>query len=143
MQGLSIGEVAAQTGLQTSAIRYYEQMGLIPKPQRHNTRRRYDPSVLQWISLINLARKAGFSIAEVQTLMHGFEADTPPSERWQTMAHSKLIQVAQQMQVLQQMQALLTYGMQCQCLRLEDCRISDEQGCNEGCSGATQNEGCE
>lgn len=138
MQELSIGEVAAQTGLQPSAIRYYEQMGLIPKPQRYNTRRRYDPSVLQWIGLINLARKAGFSIAEVQTLIHGFSDTTPPSARWQTMASSKLVQVAQQMQVLQNMQALLTHGLECQCLRLEDCRISNEQGCNEGCSGADQ-----
>ena len=136
MLGLSIGEVAEQTGLQPSAIRYYEQMGLIPKPQRHNTRRRYDPSVLQWISLINLARKAGFSIAEVQTLIHGFSEDTPPSVRWRSMATSKLAQVAQQMQVLEHMQTLLNHGLQCQCLRLEDCRIGDDSGCNEVCNGA-------
>lgn len=138
MQGLSIGEVAQQTGLQPSAIRYYEQMGLIPKPQRHNTRRRYDSSVLQWIDLINLARKAGFSIAEVQTLIHGFSEDTPPSTRWRTMATTKLTQVAQQIQDLQHMQALLNHGLQCQCLRLEDCRISNQQGCSEQCSGADQ-----
>jgi MerR family redox-sensitive transcriptional activator SoxR len=56
MAGLRIGEVARRTGLAPSAIRYYESLGLIPKPAYDGGKRRYDANVLEWLSLIALAR---------------------------------------------------------------------------------------
>ncbi|MEP7002815.1 MAG: MerR family transcriptional regulator, partial [bacterium] len=61
MDGMGIGEVGRRTGLQPSAIRYYERIGLLPKPQRAGGKRRYDASVLEWLSLIALAREGGFT----------------------------------------------------------------------------------
>src|SRR4051812_20382722 len=52
MDGMTIGEVSRRAGLRPSAIRYYESLGLVPKPRRASGQRRYDDSVLEWLSLI-------------------------------------------------------------------------------------------
>jgi len=58
MEWLSIGEVARQAGIQPSAIRFYEQIGLLPKPSRVNGRRRYDATVLQNLRIIHMTQGA-------------------------------------------------------------------------------------
>ncbi len=68
MNTLSIGEVAAYAGIQTSAIRYYESEGLLPPPRRVSGHRRYDADVLKRLGLIQLLRQAGFGIREMQAL---------------------------------------------------------------------------
>src|SRR5690349_11986056 len=80
---LSIGEVARRSGLRTSAIRYYEEAGLLPDPPRANGRRQYDAGVLPRLALIAAAQGMGFTIAEIRTLFHGFEPEMPASHRWQ------------------------------------------------------------
>jgi DNA-binding transcriptional MerR regulator len=68
----SIGEVARRAGLKRSAIRYYEQIGLLPKAERVGGQRRYDTSVLTLLSIIDVAQRAGFTLAETRTLLEGF-----------------------------------------------------------------------
>lgn len=125
----SIGEVAAHAGVNTSAIRYYESVGLLAAPKRVNGRRVYDESVLQQLSLVQLAQKAGFTVQEIGELFHGFAADATPAERWQSMAHKKLAEIEQMMVQAQQMKALLEMGLRCGCLRLEDCVVVMDMGC--------------
>jgi MerR family redox-sensitive transcriptional activator SoxR len=117
----SIGEVAAQAGLNPSAIRYYESVGLLPAPKRINGRRVYEASVLPRLALVQLAQKAGFTVQEISTLLHGFATDTTPAERWQTLARKKLVEIEQMLVRIQQMKALLEKALHCGCLRLEDC----------------------
>lgn len=125
----SIGEVAEQAGLNTSAIRYYESVGLLPAPKRINGRRAYDENILQRLALLQLAQKAGFTVQEIGELFHGFAADTTPAERWQTMAHKKLVEIEQMVERAQQMKAILEMGLRCGCLRLEDCVVEMGRGC--------------
>jgi DNA-binding transcriptional MerR regulator len=68
MKLLDIGEVAAQSGLPASTLRYYEEQRLIACAGRHGLRRQYEPGVLQRLALINLARSAGFSLDEIAAL---------------------------------------------------------------------------
>lgn len=128
---LSIGDVATQAGLQPSALRYYESIGLLPEPSRTNGRRHYDSDILQRLSVIQLAKNAGFSIAEIQTLLHGFEPDTPPSARWRVLAAEKLKEVDALIQRAEAMKKLLTAGLDCGCLRFEDCTIIRGGGCTD------------
>lgn len=65
MKFLDIGEVAAKTGSRPSALRYYEDIGLISPITRHGLRRQYAPEVLLNLRLIALGRLAGFSLAEI------------------------------------------------------------------------------
>ena len=121
MSQLTIGEVARQAGLQTSAIRYYESEGLLPKPVRQNGRRVYNASILQQLALISIARNAGFSINDLQTLITGFATDTPASVRWRQLATAKLSDIRTQIERLQAMTQLLENLLSCECPTLEDC----------------------
>ena len=121
MNELTIGEVARRAGVNTSTVRYYDRLGLLPKPRRVNKHRRFDPTVLEWLMLIDFAQHAGFTLAEIKLLFHGFEADTPPAARWQSLASEKLPKIDALIERAQTMKRLLEHGLQCDCLRLDDC----------------------
>ncbi len=123
MKTMTIGEVAREADVRTSAIRYYESVGVLPVPQRVNGRRRYDYEVLELLAVVRVAQQAGFSIAEVRTLLHGFSEEVPPSERWRTLASTKLPEVEALIERALGMKRLLERGLRCECLRIEDCAI--------------------
>ncbi|WP_339616569.1 helix-turn-helix domain-containing protein [uncultured Gilvimarinus sp.] len=75
MSDLDIGEVAAQSGLPASTLRYYETKGLIHPVGRNGLRRQYRADVIQTLGLITLGRDAGFSLNEVAAM---FAADGQP-----------------------------------------------------------------
>jgi MerR family redox-sensitive transcriptional activator SoxR len=121
MDEYSIGEVARRAGIRTSAIRFYESAGVLPAPARVNGRRRYDAQVLSALTIIQVAQKAGFTMAEIKTLFTGFAPGTPASARWQALAGRKLEEVTAQIEQLHGMQRLLETAMQCGCVDLEEC----------------------
>ena len=121
MGELSIGEVARQAGIRASAIRYYEQAGLLPAPPRTSGQRRYDAAILDRLALIQFARQAGFTISDIRTLFEGFEEETPMSLRWQTLAQEKLKEVDALMDRVERMRAVLGRALDCGCLRLGEC----------------------
>lgn len=116
-----MGEVARRTGLAASAIRYYEKLGLLPKPARDGGKRLYDGSVLEWLSLIALAREAGFTMVEVKRLMTGFTPGTRPAARWEELATRKLAEIDAMVARAERMRAVLRVALDCGCFRLEDC----------------------
>ena len=119
----SIGEVARRAGLRRSAVRYYEQIGLLPRAERVNGQRRYDSSVLRRLSIIDVAQRAGFTLAETRTLLDGFAPNAPPSERWQALARQKLSDVDALIERANGMKRLLQEGLQCGCPSLEECEF--------------------
>jgi MerR family transcriptional regulator, redox-sensitive transcriptional activator SoxR len=129
MEELPIGEVARQAGIRPSALRYYESIGLMPAPKRISGRRRYDESTVQMLRVVQLAQAAGFTVAEIQTLLHGFAPDTPPAARWRPLAQQKIAELDALIARVQQMKFILETGLNCGCLRLEDCAVALERGC--------------
>jgi MerR family redox-sensitive transcriptional activator SoxR len=121
MKSWAIGEVVNRAGVPASTIRYYEEIELLPEAERVNGRRRYDAAILEKLSIIRLAQQAGFTIAEIQMLLHHFPANTPPSERWQAMATQKLDELEEQLKTIQAMKALLEQTLDCECETMEDC----------------------
>ena len=121
MPSMSIGQVAQICGLAPSAIRYYEKAGLLPKPLRVSRQRRYGAEVIGRLRLLQVAREAGFTIAETRMFVAGFSATTPPAVRWRTLAKRKLEEIEAQMRQLRRMKVLLESGFHCQCLSIEDC----------------------
>ncbi|MFT3811070.1 MAG: helix-turn-helix domain-containing protein [Micropepsaceae bacterium] len=65
MKFLDIGEVAARSGNKPSALRYYEEAGLISSISRHGLRRQFPPEVMLQLKLIAMGKAAGFSLAEI------------------------------------------------------------------------------
>jgi MerR family redox-sensitive transcriptional activator SoxR len=127
MENLAIGDIARQAGVATSAIRYYERIGLLPPSRRVSGKRRCDPSILQKLGVIRLAQQAGFTIAEIQTLLLAASpVNTPPSQRWEALAGSKITELDAMIQRAQEMKALLETTLQCQCVTLEDCATEEK-----------------
>ncbi len=128
--GITIGEVARKAGIRPSALRYYESVGILPKPERVNGRRHYDGDVLRGVldrlAVVSIAQQAGFTVAEIRTLLHGFSDDAPPSERWRIMAREKLTEIEALIDRAQSMKRVLERGIGCECLRIEDCTLLDE-----------------
>jgi DNA-binding transcriptional MerR regulator len=65
MKFIDIGEIAEQTGIRPSTLRYYEEIGLIASSFRHGLRRQYAPEVLLQLRLISMGKSAGFSLEEI------------------------------------------------------------------------------
>ena len=119
---LTISEVARQVGLQPSAIRYYEQIGILPPAQRISGQRRYDTTVLYRLAVIQRARQTGFTLDEVQQLFFGFGDVTRASERWQRLSRRKLAELGGLMDGIKTMRGLLKKMMRnCRCDTLEQC----------------------
>ena len=119
---LTIGEVAQRAGLRTSAIRYYEDMGVLPRPERvYGGHRRYSARVFHHLAFIQLAQQAGFSMAEIQTLVTAFDEDAPLGVRWRTLAEQKLSELEELIAKAQGMKRILEQGIRCQCLNLDEC----------------------
>jgi MerR family transcriptional regulator, redox-sensitive transcriptional activator SoxR len=122
MQLLTISHVARQVGLQPSAIRYYEQIGLLPAAQRMSGQRRYDTTVLYRLAIIQMARQLGFTLDEIRQLFFGFRNVTRASERWQTLSRKKLGELDRLMDGIKTVRRLLKKMMQnCRCDTLEQC----------------------
>jgi MerR family redox-sensitive transcriptional activator SoxR len=127
VESMSIGEVARRAGVNPSALRYYEGIGMLPLPKRANGRRRYDGEVLREVldrlAVVRVAQQAGFTLSEIRTLLDGFCEDTPPSERWRLLAEEKLPEVEALVERALDMKGLLERGLHCECLRLEECAL--------------------
>ncbi|MDP9355766.1 MAG: MerR family transcriptional regulator [Chloroflexota bacterium] len=121
MARLTIGEVARQAGIRPSAIRYYEEIGVLPSPERVGGQRRYDNDVLTRLGVVRMAQEAGFTIEEVRQLLSGFPEGTPASERWRELAQRKLPEVDARIVRLQAVRAVLEESLRCGCLTLDAC----------------------
>src|SRR5881392_1612900 len=121
MANMTIGEVARRAGLQASAIRYYEKIGLLPKTQRIGGQRRYETGVLNYLEVIDVAKRAGFRMDEIRHLFHGFGKGTPAFRRWQLLAQRKITEMDDLIARAKKMKRLLENADRCKCLDLEDC----------------------
>jgi MerR family redox-sensitive transcriptional activator SoxR len=83
----------------------------MPAPKRVSGRRRYDESTLRMLKVVQLAQQAGFTVAEIQTLLHGFAPDTPPAARWDPLARQKLRELDALIERVQQMKRILETGL--------------------------------
>lgn len=122
MPQLTISEVARQIGIQPSAIRYYEQIGILPPAQRASGQRRYDATVLHRIAVIQKARQTGFTLDEIRQLFFGFRERASASQRWQKLSRKKLAELETLSAEIKTMQELLLRLTQnCHCRTLDQC----------------------
>ena len=126
---MTIGEVARQAGLKPSAIRFYERAGVLPKPVRSGGQRRYDRSVLERLIVLERAKNCGFSLEEARRLFHGFPENTPPSERWRTLARKKIGELDALARQVAAMKRMLKKS--CDCRDLQECgrKMLESQEC--------------
>jgi MerR family transcriptional regulator, redox-sensitive transcriptional activator SoxR len=118
---MAISDVARVFGLRTSAIRYYEQIGILPPPMRKNGQRRYDNSALYRLAVVQRARETGFTLEEIRELFFGFSTGTRPPKRWHQLSQRKIAELHERMKQLKQMETLLERVEDCRCNALDEC----------------------
>jgi MerR family redox-sensitive transcriptional activator SoxR len=120
MAELTISQVGRRVGLRPSAIRYYEQIGIIAPAARRHGQRRYDDRAVHNLMVVQRARGLGFSLTEIRTLF-SFPADVAAAPRWATLASARRDQLRQTLEALTQQLARLDHEGQCGCATLEEC----------------------
>jgi MerR family redox-sensitive transcriptional activator SoxR len=118
---MSISEVARQAGVRPSTLRYYESIGLLPPAARVSGQRRYDPDVLQRLSIIQTAQGAGFTLAELRLLLDDILTSTSPSSEWQALIQRKVQELNAMLFNVQSMKNLLEDIMTCDGEQLAEC----------------------
>src|SRR5215475_7438600 len=113
---MTIGELARRTGLPSSTIRFYERERLVPAAPRVSKRRVFGDEAVAQLSVVQLARQAGFTLAEVRRLVNDFGRD-----RWRRLAETKLGEIRASERRLRSMAALLEKLLECECPDLEVC----------------------
>jgi DNA-binding transcriptional MerR regulator len=107
---LTIGELARRAGVATSALRYWEELGLLPAAARIAGQRRYPESAAGLVGLILLLRDAGFSLAEQKAFMAARAA--APGD-WQRLARRKLAELDDQIANAQTARKAITHALRC------------------------------
>lgn len=120
---MRIGQVAEQAGLRKSAIRYYEQIGLLPEPARVSGQRTYDESVFRRLAMIDVSQRAGLSLDEIRELVDAGSA--PISEQMQQLAARKLPEVEALIARAEAMRDWLKTAQGCGCQSIDECGLFD------------------
>jgi len=122
MELLTIGQLAEGSGKAPSAIRYYEEMGLLRPAARVGGHRRFAPSALHRMAVIDLLRVAGFSLREIRQLV------SASPRTWRPRTKRKLAEVEQRIERAQMARRILQAALECDCDRLEGCQVAARAG---------------
>jgi MerR family redox-sensitive transcriptional activator SoxR len=122
---LTIGQVARRAGLRTSAIRYYEAVGLLPEAPRESGQRRYGEETLRRLQVIEVAKRAGFSLDEARILLSTGNGGPPAHAQLRELAERKLPEVDELIARAQAMRAWLVTASDCRCETLDACGLFD------------------
>jgi DNA-binding transcriptional MerR regulator len=118
---LSIGAAAAWAGVAASTLRYWEDLGLLRPARRNGGRRVFDQAVLDRLSLVLLAQRAGFTLAEIRQLLRGFPPRASAGERWRALVDRKQAEVSARIAELRRMLDVLALLERCRCPDLDAC----------------------
>lgn len=114
---LTIGELATRTGVATSALRYWEELGLLPAPDRHSGQRRYPPSAVEQVGAILLLRDVGFTLRELKA----FVASRSSNGDWKELARRKLAELEQRIAHARAAHTAIAHALACPHEEIGDC----------------------
>lgn len=125
---LTIGELAARSGMATSALRFYEERGLIHAERSTGGQRRYARSTLRRVAFVRIARQVGLSLDEIgQALATLPDERTPTKADWARLSRAWRGRIDDQIATLERLRDDLTGCIGCGCLSLQRCRLSNPQ----------------
>lgn len=119
---LTIGQVAAAAGLQPSAIRYYEDVGVLPKPGRVGGKRRYDREAVDRLLLIRFCRRLGFRVSDMRGLLVD-PGGTRSKDTWRRLVDARLLEVTALINGARAVRRVLRESRDCDCVTLDGCRF--------------------
>jgi MerR family redox-sensitive transcriptional activator SoxR len=120
---LTIGQLAARAGLNTSHIRFYERVGVLPEPERIGGQRRYRPEMLQRLSIIDVAQRAGLSLEEIAPLTGPDNRTADASAHIRALAAEKLPRIDALIARAQAVKHWLQIARHCDCQSVDVCGL--------------------
>lgn len=126
MELLAIGEVSARSGMAASALRYYEDQGLISSTRTPGGARRYARSVLRRLAVIRAARNVGLSLPEIRSALETLPPGRPPTaDDWARLSEGWRDRLDEQIAALGKLRDGLSSCIGCGCLSLDRCALSN------------------
>ena len=123
---LTIGELAARSGVAPSALRFYEERGLIVSERNGSGHRRYPRSVLRRVAFIVFAQKVGLSLDEIGAELARLPRNRAPERGdWSKLSGSWTKRIDERIAELERMKIGLTACIGCGCLSLDRCQLAN------------------
>jgi MerR family redox-sensitive transcriptional activator SoxR len=124
---LTIGELARRTGRRASAIRYYEEIGLLPEPIRVSGQRRYAHAAVRNLAVIDTCQRAGLPLDDIRLLLKAAPGhDASAVQQLRRVAERALPELAASIQRAVLVRQWLEAAAQCECPNLDDCCLFDD-----------------
>ena len=124
MREISIGRLAERTGLAVSAIRFYEDKGLLKSERNRGGQRRFRPVDIRRLSFVMIAQKLGFSLKDIRGFMSDLPLERAPSKaEWARMAEGMQDDITARIATLERLRDTLDGCIGCGCLSMEACAL--------------------
>ena len=123
---LTIGQVAERTGVATSALRYWEDLGLIGSERTTGNQRRYERATIRRVSFIRAAQRVGLSLDEIGGALATLpQSRTPTATDWARLSRSWRRRLDAQIRSIERLRDQLDSCIGCGCLSLRGCSLSN------------------
>ena len=123
---ITIGEVARRSGVAASALRFYEERGLIRSERSGTGHRRYRRPVLRRIAFIVFAQRTGLTLAEIGDELAKLPPDRAPTRAdWSRLSSTWTARIDDRIAELERLKAGLTECIGCGCLSLDRCQLAN------------------
>jgi MerR family transcriptional regulator, redox-sensitive transcriptional activator SoxR len=125
---MTIGEVASRSGVAASALRFYEERGLIRSERAGSGHRRYPRPVLRRIAFIVFAQRIGLTLDEIGGELAKLPPDRAPTRRdWSRLSSGWTARIDERIAELQRLKVGLTECIGCGCLSLDRCQLANPE----------------
>jgi MerR family transcriptional regulator, redox-sensitive transcriptional activator SoxR len=126
MSEITIGQLSERSGVATSAIRYYEDLGLVSSRRTPGNQRRYDRAMLRRLAFIRTAQRVGLSLEEIETALATLPSNrTPTKADWTNLSRGWRPRIDAQIRQLERLRDTLDSCIGCGCLSLRRCALSN------------------
>jgi MerR family transcriptional regulator, redox-sensitive transcriptional activator SoxR len=132
---LTIGELSVRSGVAPSALRFYEQQGLIAARRTSGNQRRYDRAVLRRIALVQAGRAAGIPLTRIRAALDSLPSNRTPTRRdWERLSKSWRADIDTRIAMLQALRGRLDTCIGCGCLSIDRCSLlnPDDEAAERG-----------
>jgi MerR family redox-sensitive transcriptional activator SoxR len=121
---LTIGELSARSGVATSALRFYEERGLIQAERTSGNQRRYRRATLRRVAIVRAGRAAGIPLEQIQRTLNTLPYERTPTRRdWERLSRGWRTEIDQRIETLQALRDRLTTCIGCGCLSIDRCSL--------------------
>ncbi|MGA3526950.1 redox-sensitive transcriptional activator SoxR [Melissospora conviva] len=123
-ESMTIGELAARSGVAASALRYYERLGLIRAGRTSGNQRRYERAELRRVAFIRVAQQVGVSLEEIRAALDGLpDSRTPSAKDWERLSGAWRSRLDERIRLLTKLRDDLDGCIGCGCLSLQRCKL--------------------